>query len=308
MSAENGRPAADVADMSPSSSAPGPEPAATPSDSDFSLVRLLESQYLLVIVSALAIIWLGAHGSLRRPPSAAPAKLKKGEKRPKEPKFVEGLVASDAITFPVLLGAVLIGLYYLIQWLQDPAILNKLLRGYMSVMSVAGLATLAGDSLNLLASLVFPDIWADRAGRVYHVDPDRRCQYVVDRETGEETAVRGKETPLPGPLSDLPLSPASTRFLWRLRHLLNEEWRLRLAVHGTTLLEHDVRLTDLLRFAIAGAVAVAYHLTAWHAVSNLLSVAMCYAAFMMFSPTSFVIGTMVLAGLFVYDIVMVFYT
>lgn len=274
----------------------------------FAFARLLEPQYLFIVVSALGIIWLGAHASLRRPPSAAPAKLKKGEKRRKEAKFAEGLVASDAIMFPILLGIVLIGLYYLIQWLQDPAMLNMLLRGYMSIMSIAGLATVTGDALDILASLVFPSMWADGTGQVYHINPDRRCQCVVNRETGEETVVNSKGTPLPGFLSNLRLSQKSSQFLWDVRHLLNEEWTLRVAVKGVSLLGLRIRLNDLIRFAVAGAIAVAYHLTQWHAMSNLLSFAMCYVSFALFSPTSFGIGTMVLWGLFVYDIVMVFYT
>ena len=46
----------------------------------------------------------------------------------------------------------------------------------------------------------------------------------------------------------------------------------------------------------------------WVALSNLLGSSFSYASLIMMSPTSFPIGTMVLAGLFVYDIVMVFYT
>lgn len=53
---------------------------------------------------------------------------------------------------------------------------------------------------------------------------------------------------------------------------------------------------------------MAYFMTGWVWLSNILGAAFCYAAFTMISPTSFLIGTMVLAGLFVYDIVMVFYT
>ncbi|KAK4102885.1 hypothetical protein N658DRAFT_446462 [Parathielavia hyrcaniae] len=273
----------------------------------FAFARLLEPQYLLVVFSALGIIWLGAHGSLRRPPSAAPPKLKKGEKRREDEKFVEGLVASDAIRYPIMLAAVLIGLYYLIQWLQDPTIINRALRGYISIMAIAGVGALAGDSLDNLTSLVFPTMWADSNGLVYYIDPDRRCQYVVNK-SGEETIVKGKETPLPGLLSYLVSSAASRRYLWELRHLITGEWTVRLAVSGKSLVKFDLRATDLLRFTIAGAFTLAYHMTAWSALSNLVSIAMCYVTFMMLSPTSFPIGTMVLASLFVYDVVMVFYT
>ncbi|KAK4125224.1 hypothetical protein N657DRAFT_655289 [Parathielavia appendiculata] len=294
----------DGADIS-SQSTPMPDGMRSPPV--FAFARLLEPQYLLVVFSALGIIWLGAHGSLRRPPSAAPPKLKKGEKKREDEKFVEGLVASDAIRYPLMLAAVLMGLYYLIQWLQDPAIVNKILRGYMSIMAIVGVGTLAGDILDNLKSLVFPTMWADSNGQVYHIDPDRRCQYVVNK-SGEQTIVKDKETPLPGPLSQLALSTASRRYLWEFRHLVSEEWTVRLAVYGKSLVKFDLRATDLLRFTVAGAFTLAYHMTAWSALSNLVSIAMCYVTFMMFSPTSFPIGTMVLASLFVYDVVMVFYT
>ncbi|KAL2145540.1 hypothetical protein VTI28DRAFT_6932 [Corynascus sepedonium] len=295
----------DVADIS----SPLPQVAnKLPSPPVFAFARLLEPQYLLVVASALVVIWLGAHGSLRRPPSAAPPKLKKGEKKREEEKFVEGLVASDAIRFPLMLAAVLMGLYYLIQWLQDPAILNQILRGYMSIMSVAGLSALAGDALDNFTSLIFPTMWADGKGQVHHIDPHRRCQYVVDEKTSEETVINGKDTPLPGRLSSLALSPSTRHFLWELRHLFTQEWTVRLAVRGKTLVKGELHVNDLLRFVIAGAVSVAYHLTRWDALSNLLSLAMCYFSFLMFSPTSFTIGSMVLASLFIYDVVMVFYT
>lgn len=294
-----------VADISSSSD---PAAGGTLLPPVFSFARLFESQYLLVVISALGVIWVGAHGSLRRPPSAAPPKLKKGEKKREEEKFIEGLVASDAIRFPLMLAAVLMGLYYLIQWLQDPSILNKILRGYMSIMSIAGLGALAGDALDILTSLVFPTMWADGKGKVYHIDSHRRCQYVVNKETTEETVIKSKDTPLPGRLSDVKLSPTMKRFLWELRHLLTQDWTARLAVFGKTLVKVDFRVNDLLRFAIAGLTAAAYHWTGWDALSNLLSMAMCYFSFLTFSPTSFTIGTMVLASLFIYDIVMVFYT
>jgi minor histocompatibility antigen H13 len=270
--------------------------------------RLLEPQYLMMIISAVGIIWLGAHGALRRPPSAAPPKLKKGQKRQREDKFVEGLVASDVIRFPLLLAAVLVGLYYLIQWLQDPTMLNKILRGYMSTMSIAGVATLTGDALNILTSSVFPAMWADGSGRVYHIDPHRRCQYVANKETGKETVIKEKVTPLPGRLSHWVPSKAGTAFLWELRNLVTEEWAVKIVVYGKLLVKADIRATDLARFAFAGAVAVAYHFSSWDAISNFLSMAMCYSSFRMFSPTSFTIGSMVLVSLFVYDVVMVFYT
>ncbi|KAK4682301.1 hypothetical protein QC764_115180 [Podospora pseudoanserina] len=279
-----------------------PEPTA------FALTLLLRPEYLSVVISALCIIWLGAHGSLRRPPSAAPIKTKKGQKQPKEDKFAEGLAASDAIMFPILAGILLISLYYLIEWLQDPDILNKFMRAYLSIMAVASLGRLAGDSLDVLTSLVFPSTWVDGKGTVYHIDSDEHHHYVVDKATGQNKVVRDRTSPLPGFLSILAPSKKAGDVLWLVRHLFTEEWTVKFAMHGLVFVKFNIKLNDLFGFMVSIPFAAAYHYLGWNILSNIMSAGMCYATFMLLSPTSFGIGTMVLWGLFVYDIVMVFYT
>ncbi|KAK3940590.1 Intramembrane protease 2 [Diplogelasinospora grovesii] len=277
----------------------------------FVFSMLLNPEFLLiealVILSALSIIWLGAHGSLRRPPSAAPPdpKSKKGKK---DEQFTEGLSASDAILLPILAGTVLIGLYYLMEWLQDPDIVNKVLRVYMSTMSIASMGRLSGDALDVLTSLVFPSMWVDRRGKLFRIDAGRRCQVLVNHAAGTETLAEGKRTPFPGFLSEARLSDRVGSLAWEIRHLLTEEWTVRLAAHGLFFVEFDIKLNSLLGFPISVLAAIAYYTTHWTALSNLLGSAFGYASFSMLSPTSFRIGTLVLAGLFVYDIVMVFYT
>ncbi|KAK0668503.1 signal peptide peptidase-domain-containing protein [Cercophora samala] len=282
--------------------------AQVPEPTTFALTLLLRPEYLSVVLSALSIVWLGAHGSLRRPPSAAPIKTKKGKKQPKEDKFAEGLAASDAIMFPILAGILLISLYYLIEWLQDPDILNKFMRAYLSIMAVASLGRLAGDSLDVLTSLVFPSTWVDSKGTVYHVDSDEHHQYVVDKTTGQHKVIEHRTSPLPGFLSILARSKIAGDGLWLVRHLFTEEWTVKLAMHGLVFVKFNIRLNDLLGYMFSIPFAAAYHYLGWNILSNIMSAGMCYATFLLLSPTSFGIGTMVLWGLFVYDIVMVFYT
>ena len=260
-----------------------------------------------ITLSAMAIIWLGANSSLRRPPSAAPTK-RKGKKRAEEDRFTEGFVASDAIMFPLLAGTVLIGLYYLIKWLQDSDILNQLLRAYMSVMSVASLGKLAADALHFLTTMAFPSVWSDRTGRLYRIDTSSRQQFLVGGDDVADTSVDDKKSPFPGRLSGVSFSEKTNNALWEIRHLFKEEWTVRMALHGIGKGHVNIKLNDLLGFLFAIMTTMAYYLTGWYWLSNILGSAFCYAAFTMISPTSFAIGTMVLAGLFIYDIVMVFYT
>jgi len=275
-----------------------------------SFAKLLDPDFLLleakVIFSALSIIWIAAHASLRRPPSAAPSKGPKN-KRSKDPQFAEGFVASDAIMLPVMAGIVLIGLYYLIEYLQDPDILNKILRIYISTVSVASLARLATDSLNIVTSFVFPEMWVNRRGDLFRIDAEHR-RHVLTLADGRCISDPARLSPFPSYLSSVRWSERTLAAAWEMRHLFTEEWTARLAMHGLGSLTFNLRLNTLLGVLVSILISVAYHVTGWHLISNLLGSALTYSSFSLMSPTSFAIGSMVLAGLFIYDIVMVFYT
>lgn len=271
--------------------------------------KLLNPDFLLleakVIFSALSIIWIAAHASLRRPPSAAPSKG--ASKKSKDPQFAEGFVASDAIMLPVMAGIVLIGLYYLIEYLQDPDILNKILRIYISTVSVASLARLATDTLNIGTSFVFPEMWINRRGDLFHIDAEHRRHFLTLAD-GRSFRDPARTSPFPGYLSSTRWSERTLEAAWEMRHLLTEEWTARLAMHGLGSLTFNLRLNTLLGVLVSIMISIAYHVTGWHLISNLLGAALTYSSFSLMSPTSFAIGSMVLAGLFIYDIVMVFYT
>lgn len=283
---------------------------------------------LQMVLSAMAIIYIGAHGALRRPPSAAPRVPRTRDGKPKTPnaaaakkeeeRFAEGFQPSDAIVFPILAAAALIGLYYLLHWLDDPDILSKIMRYYFSVASLASLGKLMGDALHLATGFVFPNVWADKFGRLYRFDlvgrrQLRRVGIAADASasggTGGWEVDESKDTafPGPGPLLLIPL-PLFKRAMWTARVLLKESWTVKLGLHGVGHDEFQVTFNGILGFFGAAIVAVGYHMTDSSYLSNLMAAGMSYGAFMLMSPTSFLIGNMVLAGLFVYDIVMVFYT
>lgn len=293
---------------------PLPEPSqAAHLDPASALTMFAQKDFLIlaaeVTLSAMAIIWLGAHGALRRPPSAAPRKGK-SMKDAKKDQFMEGLMASDAIMLPFMAGFVLIVLYYLIKWL-DPDIINKVLRVYFSVMSVASMGKLFADALHLLTSLVFPNTWRDGSGRAFEIDPVRRRQRLLEKSSEmDSTRASSPErtNPFPGFLSRIPLSQRLSASAWELRHLLTEQWSFRLAMHGLCDVKSKFKLNDLLGIPLALLAILLYYIMDVPAVSNLIGSAFCYTAFIMMSPTSFSIGSLVLWGLFVYDIVMVFYT
>lgn len=266
-----------------------------------------------IVFTALACIYIGSHGALRRPPSAKlPKRSKDGggkeEEEERDDQYVQGLILSDAIMFPILAGTVLIGLYYLIRWLEDSDILNQILRAYFSFMSLASLGKLFADGLHFLTGFVFPSVWIDKRGQVYHIDSGKRGQYYIKNDASDQTWDDKKVSPLPGFFSELKLSEKTNELLWEIRHLFLEEWTARFVVHGLVNEKFNVKFNDIVGAVLAVGANLLYYTTDSTFLSNILGYAFSYAGIILMSPTTFVTGSSVLYGLFFYDIVMVFYT
>ncbi|GAW16417.1 hypothetical protein ANO14919_058430 [Xylariales sp. No.14919] len=265
-----------------------------------------------IVLTALACIYIGSHGAIRRPPSAKLSKTgKNGEKNEAEERddeHVQGMLPSDAILVPIFAGTVLIGLYYLIKWLEDPDLLNKILRVYFSTMSLASLGKLLADGLHFLTGFVFPTVWVGKDRRVYHIDSEKRGQWYTKVGTEDRVWDDEKKSPLPGPFSGLKLSDTTTKLLWEIRHFFLEEWTVRFVVHGIVNEKVKVKFNDIFGVVLAVGANVFYYTTDSTLISNILGYAFSYAGIIILSPTTFATGSAVLCGLFFYDIVMVFYT
>lgn len=266
-----------------------------------------------LVLSALGIIYLGAHAALRRPPSAAPTKSKKPGQKGKtdhedEDRITQGLMPSDAIMFPLLAGIMLVGLYYLIQWLKDPAILNKILRWYMSAMSIASLLTLYAHGMELATSLVFPRYWRGRDGVVREVDQKANAVAACDDAGNRREGAVSMSNPLPGPLALLAHSEKAKKAAWGLRGLLTQQWMARIYAHGVGEEKGKIKFAHVMALFLSLATAIVYFSTTSTFLSNMLGYGMCYGSFLIISPTDFLTSCLVLGGLFCYDIVMVFYT
>ncbi|RDL41026.1 Uncharacterized protein BP5553_01005 [Venustampulla echinocandica] len=278
--------------------------------------REMVQMYLHLILAALFPIYIGSHGSLRRPASAeAQKKLENADEEDDEiptESVVEGLTPSDAIMFPVLAGITLAILYFIIKWLKDPALLNKILTWYFSGLGIFGVGKLAGDGLNVLTTFIFPSVWSS-GDETYYIDPVLSQQITVEvRETGVQEHRRfleGKTNPFPGLLSNIKFSVPTTRKLWTLRALLKNRWIFRGYLHGAFSLKRKVQLNDVVGLLIGVATIILYNTfgKAWW-LTNLIGFGFCYGTLQLMTPTTFWTGSLVLAGLFIYDITMVFYT
>lgn len=283
-----------------------------------------------LLATTLAILYVSSHASLRRPPSAAPARKRKRKKtgpgivpyeggdggddsededgEEKQPPM-EGLQLSDAILFPVLAAVVLVGLYYLIQYLQNPDILNTVLQWYISIASLAGLTTLYSHAMQLAISVVFPAYW--RSGpTVYRVcqKTRRHLAWTKDTPPPSATAAATSLGPLPSASSVVRLPARAEAMLWEWRGLLAGQWDLELRIGGFVDEKTSVRLHHGVAVLLGVATVASYHVWKSVGLANLIGLSFCYASAQYLSPTSFAVGYCVLGGLFVYDIVMVFYT
>lgn len=270
-----------------------------------------------LILAALFPIYIGSHASLRRPPSAAAPKNSDTQNEDDDEinvePTVEGLTPSDAIMFPVLAGITLGGLYFLIKWMKDPALLNRILGWYFSALGVFGVGKLAADALNVGTTFLFPSVWSSKM-RTYYVDPLLSRQ-TIGQVSGARTLVHrevvdGITNPLPGRfLSAKKFSQSTTKKLWALRSLLKNHWIFRGYLHNVFSITSKIQIQDITGF-IFGIAAITLYNT-WGKVwflTNLIGFGFCYGTLQLMSPTTFWTGSLVLAGLFIYDITMVFYT
>lgn len=268
---------------------------------------LLEAK---LVLSAAGIIYVGAHAALRRPPSAAlPRDKKARRKTEEEDKLAQGLEMSDAILFPVMAGIVLMGLYYLIQWLNDPAIISKILRWYMSFVSVASLITLYAHGVDLVSAFVFPKYWRGLDGTLRMADQKKqavaRCDNVGNVNDANPASAGN---PLPGVFGFLAPTIKLQKAVWGIRGTFKREWLLRFFLHGVGEEKAHIKFATMMALPLAAATAILYFTTTSPFLSNMLGYGMCYCSFLVLSPTDLLIGSLVLWGLFFYDIFMVFYT
>jgi len=266
--------------------------------------------YIHVLLSALFSIYTGAHASLSIPKSAA--KPSKKEKRADDDdeedetlqslQKMEGLSPSDAIMFPLLAGCTLAGLYFLIKWLEDPTLLNKVLNWYFSVFGVLSVARLFTDAMGVLTSFVFPTKYASD-GKVWEISRKGR---VIENGANP---LEKRNSPLPGLWSKLPLPPVVLDALWTLRELPARRIHIRAYIHQ--ILEARLRIgpQGTLSFILALAAVLYYNLVPkpWW-LTNILGYSFAYTALQFMSPTTFWTGTLILSALFFYDIYFVFFT
>ncbi|KAK5077005.1 hypothetical protein LTR64_005516 [Lithohypha guttulata] len=258
---------------------------------EFVKMRPMLPTYLHLIASAIFPIYTAAHASLRRPVSAAPVSKKRttrrtrveeddGEEEASSP--IEALTTSDAIMFPILAGAMLTILYFIIKWLEDPALLNKILGYYFS--------------------------W----GILHEADTERNAFHT--RGTPDASAEKANTNTLKAAFVDYILLPiSSAKIYWRARQFLHDKTtcvattRKPLSSGSATF---RIDRLDILAAAASATIALltlTLKRTPWY-LTNLSGFSFCYGTLQIMTPGTSATGSLLLSLLFFYDIYMVFFT
>jgi len=276
--------------------------------------------YTHLILSSIFPIFIAAHASLRRPSSAAPAKMQKKTSKVSDQSTeddeeessspIETLTTSDAILFPVLAGLTLTGLYVIIKWLEDPALLNKILGYYFNWIGTFFTFKLIKDVLYFVRSVVFP-IQFSHGGSVYKSSGavSNHFHAVGEDDTVEANANRRdvSTTGLFGRLSGT--SPFLTKARQHLYYKATCTINLRKPFRPDKA-SFNITLLDL----VAGSVSLLLSIITilrgkvpWY-LTNLSGFAFCYGSLQFMTPGTSATGYLLLSLLFFYDIYMVFYT
>ena len=275
-------------------------------------MRPLLPTYLHLLLSAIFPIYTAAHASLARPSSAA--KLEKRKKATdgdasdddddvQVVNKIESLTARDALTFPLLAGATLTSLYYLIKWLEDPAMLNKILAVYFSQMGLFFGVKFLKDVLSTIRSVCLPMQYS-LGGAVWHADLKNRCF-----STEGLSDAKSHPSPLAGRLRNIPLPKKLSSRLWTLRKRIYSKSKLRLDIHKIIKVRCTIDVLDIISLALVSQMLVwqTFVSTPWY-LTNFMGFSFCYGSLQMVTPTTGWIGTLVLSALFFYDIYFVFFT
>lgn len=291
---------------------------------EFAVARPMLPTYLHLIASALFPIYTGAHASLSRPSTAAkPTKKtqrkalhRKGsdteededsssDEEEEEQHNMEGLSPKDAILMPLFAGIALSGLYFLLKWMNDPTLLNKILNAYFAIFGVFSVSKLVTDVLDIAHAIIFPRRHVIN-GTLYHVNGKEEKAIPV---AGGPKGKKVLSTPFPGFLASLPLTASMRKIIWKDRAMPSNKWSLKLYLQRNLAAKFKIGGHDIVG-ALAGLAVVAYFNFVdkpWY-LTNLLGFGFSYGALQLMSPTTFATGSLILGALFFYDIYFVFYT
>lgn len=265
--------------------------------------------HLHVLFSALFAIFIGAHASLGRPSSAAkPSNDDDDDEHDSVANEMQAMPPAFAVIMPVFAACMLTAMYYLIVY-AGPELLNRILAVYFFVVGAPCVVKLGTDALHLLHSLLAPSVYVE-AGRLWTVDTDAR-QVRSDTTQTANPAVKHptRSSPLPGLLAHFPLPTPVRQATWFGLDHACRKYAVKLHVRHVISAQYEGSLVELLSIpaAIFLLSYASFVSSPWY-LTNIQGLAFVYFTMQILSPGTFVVGSLLLAMLFIYDIIMVFKT
>lgn len=285
---------------------------------EFIKMKPLLPTYCHLLLSAIFPIYTAAHASLRRPPSAARSKKsgngnsKQQESEEESSSPIEALTTSDAILFPLLAGATLSLLYVIIKWLEDPAILNKLLGYYFSWIGTFFTYKFIKDALSLLRSFAFPRQYSVQ-GRLYKARPDSDTYSLFSTDDAVMIDCDGPAISQSQIKNGLGLITYCSKLYWKSRRILFTRVKCVAKLQKPLTPGSTEVCVDLINVAAAvsafvlALLGIRLRKVPWY-LTNLSGFAFCYGSLQFMTPGTSATGSLLLSLLFLYDIYMVFYT
>ena len=281
---------------------------------EFTRIRPLLPTYLHLLVSAVFPIYTGAHASLSRPSSAGKAESEVEKSKRLEDdglkevttEKMEGLTTRDALAFPLLAGATLTSLYFILKWLKDPEILNKILGYYFGFIGFGFGVKFLIDFFHVTQSIILPAQYSANGGVFVANNNKKRFEASSTKSTASGVH---QPSPLPGMFRSLPIPDFLSTFIWQMRNAVYSQAKMKLHLHGFMTLIAKFGLLDFLSVLVtAGVTSYQTFVGKPWFLTNFLGFSFCYGSLQLMSPTTSWTGTILLSGLFVYDIYMVFFT
>jgi minor histocompatibility antigen H13 len=283
---------------------------------EFAQIQPMLPTYTLITLAAIFPIYVGAHASLSCPSSAVralkrdgkrtqPGEVDDGDSETESDARMEGMSPSDAIFFPLIAGVMLSALYLLIQYLDDPEVLNKILNWYFAIVGLYSVSKSISDALRLAHRFVFPACYSQGL-RVWVVDAAAR---LVKSKMSTDPETQLRRQPVPGLLAALPYPAFVNNFLWSVRELPSKKLLFKFYIERVASGQFKADVFNGLGVTAALCATAYFNLVdrPWW-LTNLMGFAFAYSSLQFISPTTFVTGALVLLGLFCYDIYMVFFT
>ncbi|KAK9450834.1 signal peptide peptidase-domain-containing protein [Limtongia smithiae] len=276
--------------------------------------------YSVLLVSASVVIYSGAHATLHRPDTALPADpsdkaLFDPADLQSPPSSREQLAEEDAYMMPVLGGAMLVGLYFVLKKV-DKKYIELVMNAYFAVFGVFAVATTFGSMMRFMAKrtgtrLVRWRIVITENPPWEGLEEAKNADLSAEDKSADEAKRAEDEKERKELLAQVVKEPSFKQsfspWFW-IRQFGVASALSKLPPIPEDVGKFYVTTAELLGFPLGLAIVVCNWYTQNWALGNILGTSFAFSSIRLLTIDSFRTGYVMLTGLFLYDIFFVFGT